>query len=667
MCGIFGIALKKKAKVKQQDHQRLLKKLYQFSESRGKESAGLYTLIPAQEEGTVLKGRLAATDFIASDAYKHHMKAFYASLFHAEKARTQNASIVLAHSRLVTDGCSKHASNNQPIQSGDITAIHNGIIVNADKLWDKHSHLQRSAEVDTEVAVARLDDCIKQGMSEQAAMEQVFSELQGSASLAWTHKQSDKLMLATNTGDLYYVLLPDHQGLIFASEHYILEKALTGFKQLLSQAPLASQIQCLSAYTGLVFHLSAAKEPAFFNLSRETCYSANMDVLGSADIHVNHYGATFLNYNETAIRELTRCSRCILPETFPFIEFDEQGECNYCKHYKPHYLGTDAVQAKQNFIDSLQKYKKGPGAFDVIVPFSGGRDSSYGLHLICKEFNLNPVTFTYDWGMVTDLARRNIARMCGQLGVQNILVSANVATKRRNIRKNVAAWLTKPNIGMVPLFMAGDKSFFKIVNQLKRQTGIDLNLWCANPLENTDFKSGFCGVRPDFDKRRLDYLSLANKVKLASYYGTQFVKNRKYINTSLIDSLGAFGAYYFEKRRDFYFMFNHFAWDETVVNDCLLSTYDWEVSPDSSSTWRIGDGVAPFYNYIYNTLYGFSEFDTFRSNQIREGMITREVALEAVYVENRPRGASLAWYLDTIGLDFNETIQRINQLSMFPC
>jgi hypothetical protein len=121
-------------------------------------------------------------------------------------------------------------------------------------------------------------------------------------------------------------------------------------------------------------------------------------------------------------------------------------------------------------------------------------------------------------------------------------------------------------------------------------------------------------------------------------------------------------AYYVEPRNDFYFIFEHFIWDEAEVNGVLLSQYDWELAPDSTSTWRIGDGTAPFYNYIYMTARGFTEFDTFRSNQIREGMLGRREALEAVLVENRPRVQSLRWYLDTIGLDFNSVIKRINEL-----
>ena len=44
----------------------------------------------------------------------------------------------------------------------------------------------------------------------------------------------------------------------------------------------------------------------------------------------------------------------------------------------------------------------------------------------------------------------------------------------------------------------------------------------------------------------------------------------------------------------------------------------------------IGDGTAAFYNYVYQTIAGFTEHDTFRSNQIREGMITREQAMQLV-------------------------------------
>ena len=57
---------------------------------------------------------------------------------------------------------------------------------------------------------------------------------------------------------------------------------------------------------------------------------------------------------------------------------------------------------------------------------------------------------------------------------------------------------------------------------------------------------------------------------------------------------------------------------------------------------------------------GFSEHDTFRSNQIRAGDITRDKALNLIKEENKPRYENLKWFLDILNLNFEETIKRIN-------
>jgi len=70
--------------------------------------------------------------------------------------------------------------------------------------------------------------------------------------------------------------------------------------------------------------------------------------------------------------------------------------------------------------------------------------------------------------------------------------------------------------------MAGDKQFFYYVNQIKKQTGIKLNIWMGNRLEETDFKTGFCNIKPDHSKDRIDRLSSYQKIKLLKYYGINF-------------------------------------------------------------------------------------------------------------------------------------------------
>jgi hypothetical protein len=343
----------------------------------------------------------------------------------------------------------------------------------------------------------------------------------------------------------------------------------------------------------------------------------------------------------------------VLPETFPFIEFDENGVCSICRQYETlQFKGRDALNAV------VKPFRKTHNQPDCLVPISGGRDSCYGLHYIKNELNLNPVAYTYDWGMVTDLARRNISRMCGALGVEHILISADIKTKRKYIRQNVLAWLKHPVLGTVPLFMAGDKQFFYYAQMLKKQMNIDLAIFSFNRLERTDFKVSFANINRSQEMSQ--FITSTNKAQLMLYYAKEYIRNPAYINSSLLDTIFGFFSFYIIPRA-YEPLYDYIIWDEAVVNDTLINKYNWETAKDTNSTWRIGDGTASFYNYIYYVMAGFSENDTFKSNQIREGMTTREEAIHAIEQDNQPRYESIQWYCDTIGVDMRSALIIINQ------
>ena len=62
-----------------------------------------------------------------------------------------------------------------------------------------------------------------------------------------------------------------------------------------------------------------------------------------------------------------------------------------------------------------------------------------------------------------------------------------------------------------------------------------------------------------------------------------------------------------------------------LMTKILNEEYNWtnDISYGKNQ-WRMGDGQTAFNNFVYYTLAGFSEYDNFRSNQIREGLITRK-------------------------------------------
>lgn len=361
---------------------------------------------------------------------------------------------------------------------------------------------------------------------------------------------------------------------------------------------------------------------------------------------------SLLEYNIDRIKLLHRCQKCLLPETFPFIEYDDLGICNYCNSYK---LKKD-LKPTEELFSIVEPYRRKHGN-DCIVPLSGGRDSSYGLHLVINELKMKPVTYTYDWGMVTNLGHHNINQICTKLGVKNIMIKADISKKIKNISINLKAWLKSPHLGMVGILTAGDKHFPKYMEIVKKQTGINLSLWSDNSLELTYFKAGFLGIKPDFAYSQSVYKQLRYQyLRLKA-----MLESPGYFNRSLWDTLS--GEYYrnFTKKRDYYHIFDYWPWDEQEVED-ILNVYNWERATDTNTTWRVGDGTAAFYNYVYYTVAGFTEHDTFRSNQIREGLLDRERGLQLITEENRPRYPSLKWYIDIVGLDFTSTIKRINEI-----
>jgi len=390
---------------------------------------------------------------------------------------------------------------------------------------------------------------------------------------------------------------------------------------------------------------------AIKDLSPSKINSTNLKLLKAEDFYTSLF-----EFNNQEINTLKRCTKCVLPETFPFIEFDTKGECNYCNSYKKiEVTGMDSLK------EEVLKHKRKDGKPDCIVTLSGGRDSCYGLHVMKEELGMNPIAYTYDWGMVTDLARRNSARMCGKLGIEHVLISADITNKRANINKNVSAWLKTPNLGTIPLFMAGDKQYFYWANYLQKRYNTPLVVLCENMLETTNFKSGFCGIRPKFGTEHTFSLSGKDKAKMIAFYGKEYLKNPKYLNSSMQDTVHAFFSYYFLPK-DYLNMFDYLAWDEKTIEDVLFNQYNWEISNDTTTTWRIGDGTAAFYNYIYYNVAGFSEFDTFRSNQIREGTLSREKALELINDENKPRIESFLWYCKTINIDPEYALKTINNI-----
>ena len=212
---------------------------------------------------------------------------------------------------------------------------------------------------------------------------------------------------------------------------------------------------------------------------------------------------------------------------------------------------------------------------------------------------------------------------------------------------------------MVTLFMAGDKDYFYHAQRLKKELDLSHVFLSSNRMEKTGFKSGFCGV--DEGNSWWFNVSLSDKMKMAFYFGTSILRNPGYWNRSVFDTLNAMKSSFFLSH-DYHQLFDLIPWNENELTKSLREECDWEFASDTKNSWRIGDGTAAFYNYIYHTVAGFTENDTFRSYQIREGHLNRETALKLIREDNKPRFESIREYAQVIGFDLRDAYNAINQM-----
>lgn len=106
------------------------------------------------------------------------------------------------------------------------------------------------------------------------------------------------------------------------------------------------------------------------------------------------------------------CKKCVLDSDIPGIEFNkESGLCHFCETYAP--LSQQEKEQYLNKIETLFKEYGGRGNYDVIYALSGGKDSSYTLYKLKKDYPfLKILAVQFDNGFTSDYAIVNAKKMC---------------------------------------------------------------------------------------------------------------------------------------------------------------------------------------------------------------------------------------------------------------
>lgn len=155
---------------------------------------------------------------------------------------------------------------------------------------------------------------------------------------------------------------------------------------------------------------------------------------------------------------MKRCTRCGLPETYETIEFDSYGVCNICRQHEYKKDKIDWSERKK-MLDSLVQDYRGKSDYDCLIPFSGGKDSTYTLYYLMKEYKLKPLVVQFNHGFMRPNLLANNERTFKKLGVDVLSFTTNWKVVKRLmleslIRKGDFCWHCHTGICSYPMHVA---------------------------------------------------------------------------------------------------------------------------------------------------------------------------------------------------------------------
>ncbi|AJH03360.1 7-cyano-7-deazaguanine synthase [Bacillus thuringiensis] len=115
------------------------------------------------------------------------------------------------------------------------------------------------------------------------------------------------------------------------------------------------------------------------------------------------------------------CSKCTLSDKLFSVTIDDDGVCNFCKTqtYTSDYKKPQDLGLKTNGKN-----------YDIVLAYSGGKDSTYTLYLLKEKYKLNVLAVTFDNGFLAEETYSNIRNVCASLNADSLIIAPS--TKKIN-------------------------------------------------------------------------------------------------------------------------------------------------------------------------------------------------------------------------------------------
>lgn len=341
-----------------------------------------------------------------------------------------------------------------------------------------------------------------------------------------------------------------------------------------------------------------------------------------------------------SVNSIKRCTKCVLPETFPGISFDVNGVCSYCDDFFDRESQSDKEKIKKQMEEEINK-SRGRGDYDCIVAYSGGKDSTFTLMYLVKNYKLKCLAVTIDNDFVSNTARENCFQVTKNLGVDFILYKPSPTFMKGMYKTSILKGGIQSN-SAIKRASSICNSCISIVNNYVLKVAL---------MHGTSLiAGGYIGGQIPSDSSVIK-LNLSQREKI-----------KRSVQDKYDDLYGKdAGKYFFIDEH----LMRNITSDQviTIINPLLtiaigeeeiiaaIQELGWKRAVDTglnSSNCRLNDlGI-----FVHYKKHGFHPYELEVSNQVRQGLMKRDDGLKKVI--NIPDLASLNEQINKIGINPNE-------------
>ncbi len=356
---------------------------------------------------------------------------------------------------------------------------------------------------------------------------------------------------------------------------------------------------------------------------------------------------------------LKSCNKCMLPETYETFDFDDKGVCNVCNNYNIKLEKIDWNKRMKKFKELTNEFKN-KYEYDCIVPFSGGKDSTFVLYEIVKTHKLKPLVVTFDHGFFRKKHLENNERTLKILGVDQIIFKPDMKIVgmlmlESLIRKGDFCWHCHTGIFAYPM-------------QVAVKFKIPLLIWGESNAEYTGYY--------DFDPEKISeqdeeafnrYINLGITAEdMLGFLKDKNLKERdlqpyKYPNLRDLKEIGYKSLQYG----------NFVKWDPVKQTEIIKKELGWEVDeveglPEDFWMEKLEcrlNGVRDWLKYIKR---GFGRTAQSVAREIRLGKMTKEEGEVLVQKFHAKKPQSLKYFLKIMNLTEDEFMKIVLKHEISP-